>query len=227
MIYAENILLCIAVPLGISILFVKGPVRRFVFAFLLGMGVCLLSAYISGYLSIVTGYGETNTSIFLSPIIEELMKLFPLLFFLLMFDEDSTSIVHTSIAIGAGFATFENCCYILNYGAGNLSYVIIRGMSVGVMHIMSVFALSLWFLISMRLKAFSFPTVVGALSLSMTFHAIYNLLVSKPGITSVIGYLMPIVTAILLSLAYRKLEMRYELRFGENKTSAPHKETDA
>lgn len=206
MIYAENIFLCIVIPLGIAALFVKGPVRRFVFAFLLGMGVCLLSAYISGYLSIITGYGESVTSIFLSPMIEELMKVFPLLFFLLMFDEDSNSIVHTSIAIGAGFATFENCCYILNYGADKLSYVIIRGMSVGVMHIMSVFALSLWFLISMRLKAFSFPSVIGALSVSMTFHAIYNLLVSRPGITSAIGYLMPIVTAVLLALAYRKLE---------------------
>lgn len=206
MIYAENIFLCIVIPLGITALFVKGQVRRFVFAFLLGMGVCLLSAYISGYLSIITGYGESVTSIFLSPMIEELMKVFPLLFFLLMFDEDSNSIVHTSIAIGAGFATFENCCYILNYGADKLSYVIIRGMSVGVMHIMSVFALSLWFLISMRLKAFSFPSVIGALSVSMTFHAIYNLLVSRPGITSGIGYLMPIVTAVLLALAYRKLE---------------------
>ena len=206
MIYAENIFLCIVIPLGIAALFVKGQVRRFVFAFLLGMGVCLLSAYISGYLSIITGYGESVTAIFLSPMIEELMKVFPLLFFLLMFDEDSYSIVHTSIAIGAGFATFENCCYILNYGADKLSYVIIRGMSVGVMHIMSVFALSLWFLISMRLKAFSFPSVIGALSVSMTFHAIYTLLVSRPGITSGIGYLMPIVTAVLLALAYRKLE---------------------
>ncbi|MBO4281100.1 MAG: PrsW family intramembrane metalloprotease [Lachnospiraceae bacterium] len=200
MIYAENILLCIAVPLGISLLFVKDQVRRFVFSFLLGMGVCLLSAYISGYLSIVTGYGELKTSIFLSPLIEELMKVFPLLFFLMMFDEDNSSIVSTSIAIGAGFATFENCCYILNYGAGNLTYVIIRGMSVGVMHIVSVYALSLWFILSIRLKAFSFPNVVGALSLSMTFHATYNLLVSKEGVTSVIGYMMPIVTAILLSV---------------------------
>ena len=73
-------------------------------------------------------------------------------------------------------------------------------MSVGVMHIVSVYALSLWFILSIRLKAFSFPNVVGALSLSMTFHATYNLLVSKEGVTSVIGYMMPIVTAILLSV---------------------------
>ena len=205
MIYAENILLCIAIPLGISLLFAKDQVRRYVLSFILGMVICLLSAYISGFLSIVTGYGELKTSIFLSPIIEETMKVFPLLFFLVMFDEDNTSIVSTSIAIGAGFATFENCCYILNFGAGNLTYVIIRGMSVGVMHIVSIYALSLWFILSIRLKAFSFPNAIGALSLSMSFHATYNLLVSKPGITSIIGYTIPILTAILLSFLRSRL----------------------
>lgn len=210
MIYAENILLCIVIPLGIAILFVKGPVRRFVLAFLLGMGVCLLSAYISGFLSVVTGYGTEETAIYLSPVVEESMKLFPLLFFLFMFESDSSSIVNTSIAIGAGFATFENCCYILNYGAGNLSYVIIRGMSVGVMHIISVLALSLWFVISMRFRAFSFPTIIGALSLSMTFHALYNLLVSHKGVSAGIGYMLPIATAILLAFVYRRLPMNFE-----------------
>jgi len=205
MIYAENILLCIAIPLSICLLLVKGTNRRFIGSFLLGMGMCLLSAYISGYLSIVTGYGESNTAIFLSPVVEEFMKVVPLLFFLLLFEDSSELIINTAIAVGAGFATFENCCYILNYGAGNLSYVIIRGMSVGVMHIISVYALSLWLIASIRLKAFSFTNIIGALSLSMTFHALYNLLVSEPGITSAIGYLMPIVTAVSLSLVRRQM----------------------
>ena len=75
MIYAENILLCIAVPLLISLLFIRGEVRRYVAAFLLGMGVCLIAAYISGFLNLVTGMGENDTSVFLSPVVEELMKL--------------------------------------------------------------------------------------------------------------------------------------------------------
>ena len=44
MIYAENILLCIAIPLVISLLFVRGDVRRYTAAFLFGMGVCLIAA---------------------------------------------------------------------------------------------------------------------------------------------------------------------------------------
>ena len=79
MIFAENILLCIAIPLIVSLLFVKGEVRRYLTAFLVGMGVCLLSAYISGFLNLSSGMGENDTAIFLSPIVEELMKLLPLL----------------------------------------------------------------------------------------------------------------------------------------------------
>jgi hypothetical protein len=83
-------------------------------------------------------------------------------------------------------------------------------MSVGVMHIVSIYALSLWFILSIRLKAFTFPNVVGALSLSMTFHATYNLLVSKPGVTSIIGYMMPILTAILLSVLRSRFALTEE-----------------
>ena len=68
MIYAENILLCIAVPLLVSLLFVRGEVRRYLAAFLLGMLVCLLAAYISGFLNLITGTDENETAIFVSPI---------------------------------------------------------------------------------------------------------------------------------------------------------------
>ena len=79
MIYAENILLCIAVPLLISLLFLRGKTRRFVLNFLAGMVLCLLAAYISGYLQQASGLDANDAAIFLSPIVEELMKLLPVL----------------------------------------------------------------------------------------------------------------------------------------------------
>ncbi len=205
MIYAENILLCIAVPLIISLLFIRGEVRRYVSAFLLGMGVCLIAAYISGFLSLAIGMGENDTAIFLSPVVEELMKLMPLLFFLVLFSPEDRTLTMLAVAIGAGFATFENCCYILTSGAESLTYILIRGLAVGVMHIVSIFALSIWLIVAKRLQVFSFPAVLGSLSLAMTFHALYNLLVSEPGVSSLIGYLLPLLAAVGLTYLYRKL----------------------
>ena len=210
MIYAENILLCIAVPLLISLLFVRGEVRRYVAAFLLGMGVCLIAAYISGFLNLVTGMGDNDTSVFLSPVVEEMMKLMPLLFFLGMFDPEDRTLTMLAAAIGAGFATFENCCYILTAGAESLTYILIRGLAVGVMHIVSIFALSIWLIAAKRLKVLSFPAVVGGLSLSMIFHALYNLLVSEPGASSVVGYALPLLAAGGLYYLFRKLPQLFK-----------------
>ena len=44
----------------------------------------------------------------------------------------------------------------------------------------------------------------------MIFHALYNLLVSQPGISTGIGYLMPPLTAAALYLLYRKLPQIFE-----------------
>ncbi|MCR4804267.1 MAG: PrsW family intramembrane metalloprotease [Clostridia bacterium] len=205
MIYAENILLCIAIPLVVSLLFLRGDVRRFVGAFLLGMAVCLISAYISGFINLTAGMTANDAAVFLAPVVEELMKLFPLLFFLVLFAPADRTMTMLAVAIGAGFATFENCCYILTNGAGSLPYILIRGLAVGVMHIVSVAALSIWLIAAKRLGVFSFPAVVGGLSLAMIFHAMYNLLVSVGGLPSIIGYLLPLLTAAALVFLYRRL----------------------
>lgn len=205
MIYAENILICIAVPLLISLAFIQGSARRFAAAFLAGMGVCLLAAYISGFINITGSMGAEDTAIYISPIVEECMKLLPLLFFLFMFTPQDKTLLIVAVGICAGFATFENCCYILTSGAESLPYILIRGMAVGVMHIVSGVAVTLGLLLARRFKLLTLPGITGALALSMIFHALYNLLVSEAGVTAAIGYALPLVSAAALYLPYRKL----------------------
>ena len=205
MIYAENILICIAVPLLIALAFIQGSARRFAASFLAGMVACLLAAYISGFINVASGMGPEETAIFISPIVEEWMKLLPILFFLFMFMPQDKSLLIVAVGICAGFATFENCCYILTTGAESLPYILIRGMAVGVMHIVSGLAVTFGLVAARRFHALSLPSIVGALALSMIFHALYNLLVSKPGIPSAIGYTLPLLTVSTLYLPYRKL----------------------
>ena len=204
MIYAENILLCIAIPLIIAAVFGRGNSRRFIVSFLIGMVSCLLAAYISGFINAARQMSSKETAIFISPMIEEVMKMLPLVFYLFMFEPGDNDLMMTAIGIGAGFATYENCCYILTEGAEKISYIIIRGMAVGVMHIVSIIAFVIGLTMARRFKLMSVGCIVGALSLSMTFHGLYNLLVSEAGITSYIGYALPIITAILLYVPYRR-----------------------
>lgn len=206
MIYAENILVCIAAPLLVSLFFMRGEVRRYVGTFVLGMAASLVSAYIGGFLSLLAKMSTEDAAVFLSPMVEELMKLLALLFLFEVFLPEVKNPVMLAVAIGTGFATFENCCYILTNGAENLTYIIIRGLAVGVMHIVSILCLSIWIVITKQLKVLSFPTIVGGLSLAMIFHSLYNLLVSEPGISRTVGYLLPILTAGCLYPLYRRLQ---------------------
>ena len=82
----------------------------------------------------------------------------------------------------------------------------IRGMSVGVMHIVSMMALTFGLVVSRRYNVLSFSGLLGALSFSTCYHALYNLLVSEPGVPSAIGYALPVLTSIILFFPYRKLQ---------------------
>ena len=73
------------------------------------------------------------------------------------------------------------------------------------MHIVSILALSIWFIVAKRLKVFSLPAIAGGVSIAMVFHALYNLLVSESGISAYIGFVMPPVVAGLLYILYRRL----------------------
>ena len=141
MVNAENVLICIAVPLAISFLFIKGSARQLVSAFLAGMVGCLLSAYIAGFIQMTSGYSTEDTSIFLSPMIEECMKLLLILFCIYLYGASSRRIELFAVGIGAGFATFENCCILLSSGTHQLSYMLVRGLAVGVMHIATLWRL--------------------------------------------------------------------------------------
>ena len=189
MVNAENILICIATPFAISVLFTKGSARQLISAFLAGMIVCIFSAYIAGFIQM---------SSVLSPMIEESMKLLLILFCIYVYDPSGKRIELLAVGIGAGFATFENCCILVSSDTQQLTYMLVRGSAVGVMHIVTLVALAKGFQLLKRHKAFFLAGIAGILSISVTIHGLYNLLVSKPGVSSYIGYAMPMLCVILL-----------------------------
>ena len=206
MIYAEHILICIAVPLLIALVFIRGSTRHFAASLLAGMGVCLLSAYISSFINALTGLGEAQTAIYISPVVEELMKFLPLLLYLVMLLPEDGPLLLAAAGIGTGFAIFENCCYLASPEMSSLAFVAVRGFAVGVMHVVSALALALGLALVRRFRALQLPGVLGALSLSMTFHGLYNLLVAHPGTPSVVGYILPLLTTAVLYPVWEKLK---------------------
>lgn len=194
MTYIENVLVCIAAPLFITMLCVGRKYRAsFVFCFA-GMLVCLLSAYLNTFFTIIYQADTMNAATQIAPVVEEIMKLLPLLFFLIVFEPDLQRFRLAAMLVAASFATFENICYLAENGAGQMLFLLIRGFGTGAMHVVcgSAYSEGLRFVWHDRLlRSVCIP---GILCVTIIYHAIYNLLVSVGGSVQVIGYCIPLFT---------------------------------
>ena len=86
MMYIENIFICISIPLLLSLIFIQGEARKYTLFVCIGMGICVLSAYVSSFFMNYYGVNTIEASIEITPVCEEVMKLFPLLFYILIFE---------------------------------------------------------------------------------------------------------------------------------------------
>ena len=137
MTYIENIFLCLALPMLLSLLFTSGSPRRFTLFVVLGMATCLLSAYVSSFFMGRHQCSAVTTAIEIAPVCEEILKLLPLLLYFLIFEPDSHKLTPAAIGIAVGFATFENVCYLTENGAGSFVFLLIRG-TVGILGVCMV-----------------------------------------------------------------------------------------
>ena len=113
MTYMENIFICMASPLLIAALCMgKRHTGAFLFCFA-GMGMCLLSAYLNTFLAALYGADAFAATVEIAPVVEEGMKLLPLLFYLLVFEPKARQIGIAAVITALSFATFENICYLI------------------------------------------------------------------------------------------------------------------
>lgn len=208
MTYIENVFICLTIPIILSLFFTEGRGRRFTLFVTVGMGICLLSAYVSSFFMAYYGTDAIVTAIEITPACEEVMKLLPLLLFFLIFEPEAKELPGVAIAIAVGFATFENVCYLTENGAENFTFLLIRGISAGALHILcgifTGFGISYMF----RRRWLALTGTVGILGFCIGFHAIYNLLVTAQGCWQMAGYLFPSLLIACLFLAKQLLIKR-------------------
>ena len=135
MTYIENIFLCMVSPLLVAALCMGRRQLRFFLFCIAGMGVCLLSAYINTFLAAVCQADALAATAEIAPVVEEMMKLLPLVFYLLVFEPEGDKIKAAAITVALAFATFENVCYLIQNGADRFSFIFFRGFGTGAMHV--------------------------------------------------------------------------------------------
>lgn len=198
MTYIENIFICIAIPMLLSVFFVRGPVRRFTIFVIIGMGVCLMSAYVNSFFVGIYRADSISTAVEITPICEEVMKLLPLLFFFLIFEPKESQLPDVAIAIAVGFATFENVCYLTEHGADNMMFLLIRGISAGALHILCGIFMGFGISYVFRYRWLALTGTVGLLGACIGLHGIYNLLIAAKGTWRFAGCLFPSLLILCL-----------------------------
>ncbi len=199
--YIENIYICLGAPLLIATLCMRGRGRRMMLFLLGGMTVCLLSSYISTFLAVVLGSDLLSASLEISPLTEEIMKFLPILFYLLVFEPGRGEVADGVLMTAVGFATFENACYLISNGAGDIMHLMIRGFGTGAMHVVCGFIIAVGLLYLWDRLWIRVAGTIGLISVAITYHGIYNILVSQTGVAAMIGYLIPLLT-VALSLIF-------------------------
>ena len=117
------------------------------------------------------------------------MKLLPLLFYLLVFEPEREHIKAAVLTIAAGFATFENVCYLIQHGAGELGFLLIRGFGTGAMHVVC-------------------GAIIG--STAVVFHGVYNLLIAYGGWVQYAAYTLPVLAVVAGNVFSLLLRLRKE-----------------
>ncbi len=195
--YIENIFICLVLPYILILMFIGKKERSFLLFILTGMGTCLLAAYVSSFFMGYYGADAVTAAVEITPVCEEVMKLLPLLMWMMVYQPEKEKIPVAALLIAAGFATFENVCYITENGAGDLEFLFTRGITAGAMHILCGLAEGCGVAYVFYRHWLAFMGIIAVMGACIVFHGIYNLLILSDGTWQTAGYLMPVVLLIL------------------------------
>ena len=193
MTYIENVLVCMAAPLLVALLLLRRKQRPLLLFCLAGMGMCLLAAYLNTFFAQLYAADALNAATQIAPVVEEIMKLLPLVFYLLVFEPEGDKIKAAAITVALAFATFENVCYLIQNGADRFSFIFFRGFGTGAMHVLCGLIVGGGLAYTWRRTWLKVAGTCGLLGAAITLHAIYNLLIAYGGAAQYIAYALPVL----------------------------------
>ena len=208
MTYIENIFICMVSPLLVAALCMGRRQLRFFLFCIAGMGVCLLSAYINTFLAAVCRADALAATAEIAPVVEEMMKLLPLVFYLLVFEPEGDKIKAAAITVALAFATFEKVCYLIQNGADRFSFIFFRGFGTGAMHVLCGLIVGGGLAYTWQRTWLKIAGTCGLLGAAITLHAIYNLLIAYGGAAQYIAYALPVLLVAAGRLSAFRLSQR-------------------
>ena len=202
MIYA--LFISIFVPLLLMVLLVEKKARLPIIFFMAGIFISVFVSEINGMLLKEINLPMSEFTLIVTPVTEEIIKAFPILFYAVVISDKRETLFTISMATGIGFAVLENA-YVLMQHMDSFSVLsaVIRGFGTGLMHGMCTLLVGIGISFIKRRKKIFASGTFALLSLAITYHAIFNMLIQSE--YKMVGALFPVATYVPF-LVKRNLE---------------------
>jgi len=193
------ILICVAIPLAFSLLFLEKKARLFVLFMIIGAAVCVFASSVNAVLYNLVGRGYLYVTTNITPISEELLKAIPVLIFAYAISDNKKELISISMATGIGFAIIENF-FIFAQSSESLSvgWAISRVFGASLMHSICTAAVGFGISFVRKRKKLFYTGTFALLVFAMVYHAVYNLVIQSR--FSAFGILIPIITYIPITV---------------------------
>lgn len=205
MTYVENIFVLLATPLVACLLAVRGRPRALMASLVTGMLCCLLSSYVSTFCARLVGANGVEAAVEVAPVVEEVIKFLPLLYCLVVLEPNLDDLYLFVVFEVVGFATMESACYLTEYGAASPATLALRGFSASMMHLSCGAVVGFGVTRIWPHRWFRLPGTFGVLSLAITYHGIYNVLVAWGDAALPAAFVLPTLTFAVVALLLRKI----------------------
>ena len=173
--------LCAAVPMGPAVYMMKDrKYKIFLGYMLLGMTVCLIASAVNNWFLGLSGGDLQYVSTNVTPIVEEVLKALPVLYFALLFSDDRDMLISISFAMGLGFAMLENMFVLVgNIENVTILWAFVRGFGAARMHSGCTCMIGMGIsYVYKRRKLFVCGTV-SLLILASILHGLFNTLIQS------------------------------------------------
>ncbi len=175
------IMVCMVIPL-LLLMPLLDKQSRLLLGFVLGGMVLAVCAYeINTLVCTIFQISGMELSIKAAPIIEEILKALPVLFFAILVTDEKKQILQLSMAVGIGFAILENAFLLITYvDQVNIGWAIVRGVSTSLSHGICSMIVGCGIIFVRKQKKLFYTGTFALLSAAMTLHALFNLLIQSP-----------------------------------------------
>lgn len=192
------IFLGIIVPIMFLIVILKGENRLVMIFFGWGLIAFMLSFTVNNAILAAQGMDIRALSMTWAPVVEELLKALPLVYFFLSSKERHFPVVYFAFAAGIGFSILENCTYLLdNFGsaASPVYYIVLRSITTSLLHGILTAVIGYGIMLLRRLNVLKFPLLFGLFSVAVILHALFNIYTGSD--LKIVGLLMPILLYLI------------------------------